>query len=1122
MTIFIVTTNICYARTLLFWRFDLFFQGENMQDIKGYTLIQVIKELVKDITLWECEKNGNSYEFLHICHIEKYKVMLDGIWLTQIKPVINKDIIGIQKIVDGGWDNEDFFIVYENSEEISNHNSLEIMKNIAIGLNELWLGKKLCGFMISPQNIKNKLQFIGLFELFKKLDLLDKEYLSPNVNEWLNGIQGTYPPKYQDDIYSLVKSFEEILREVDNDKAKEILDKGLAGERTKRFGKHCELIDLLSNICQKKLQVVIKGSPTDEFLQVLEEMNKDCELSIESEKTEKDQIAVRFYTKKWQGIFFVDKYDDYVFIPVQNCKQRNDSRNNPNWFGADFSFSLDEKSTFKCRDYFTERFYNINQLANLNKTKGKTVEKWRIMPEEEKKFIEKNAFCVSYNDVEFRRGNAIFSLTGNLNDKTWETMKEHKREKTSLYTALINPPNPLDGMIKIGNISEFHSVNKKLVIKDILCKEDEIFKKGSLTEDISQKISQFKKQMEACERFLMRNVLNPNLCSILANPDTAPIPSSNDSKELKDWDYEDFKKEVFNNNLQTDETQLKAVLEAISYKPLYLIQGPPGTGKTTVIVECIRQIIEREPNSKILITSQSNLAVDNVLEKIAEVKPELKFMRLASESEDREINVTESIKPHTYETKLKKWADGTIKNHKIFMENKFSTQEKNNVLYNFYKTVREIADTEFSKFKEELNGQPNNYIKKLFEDSKTMENVREIFKSVFGEEYLKLKGIEEEWIALLNNITKAKLNNGSEERGFLPAMTEDMSIIGATCIHIASSKYRKINFKFDYVIMDESSKASPAEALVPINMGRNIILIGDHKQLPPVVTREEAVKEELKKELDDNGLDIEKEFGESLFEKLITAFETNDDKQKHIRMLNIQYRMPRQIGSLISKNFYDGKLNNPLPEVIPDFDKKHEHGLKLKKNTSIIFLSTSKREKPNDNGNKFKRENECNMKYIKEILEKLNELYANNLQKEKPFTIGIIAGYRGQVELLRKNINREQYKHFVIDKNGDKNCLIEINTVDKFQGAERDIIIYDIVRSESNNTNIGFLADDRRVNVAFSRAKRLLIIVGDNEYVKRARRNPGEEGIFKKFKLQDIVKDLEKDEIIFNNLEEVF
>jgi superfamily I DNA and/or RNA helicase len=1083
------------------------------------------QDLGKGIVLWECEKDGNSYEVLYIPLDKKYEKILKRILQYEIKPLINRDITGIQKVSDTSLlENGDVLIVYESISDTSKDKPLETMRNIAIGLSELKLKENRQNFVISPKNIKKgKLQFIGLFDFFVKVDLLDKEYLAPNVKEWLEDAKKEKPqPNFQDDIYSLVKSFETELNE-------EILQKGLATERTKRFNKYSDLIDLLNGIClqyRKNLKVLTKDTPKEEFLQILEEMNKYCELCIELKKGEQEQIAVKFRTENWQGIFYVDdgrKYiaRNYVFIPVQKCIQRRNFKTDLNWFEADFSFSLDKDSTFNSLTYFTEKFESINQLALLSKTKEETVEKWKTMPKIEKEFIEENALCIKYEGVKFKGTNAIFSLTSDSNN--WETIKEHKKEETLLYAYYVTCDEIVE--IKVGKIGEFRPTNKKLFIKDILCKEYEIAEKGELIEDIRQKVNQFKKQLKACQKFSKRIVVNPDICSILATPDNATIPSG---KTLTYMDYEAFKEKVFNKNLLTDETQLKAVFEAISYKPIYLIQGPPGTGKTTVIVECIRQIIEREPNAKILVTSQSNLAVDNVLEKLVEIsqneEQNFKFMRLASESEGRDMNVTESIKPHTYEEKLKKWVNETIEENEKIMFSKFNKQENNKVLVDFYKATRNIED--INKFKEKLYKQPNNYIKEKFENSKTMISIRETFENIFGKEYLKLKDIQGEWYAFLNNTNtknkKSKLNYGIEEIDFLTAMMTEMSIIGATCIHIANSKYEKINFKFDYVIMDESSKASPAETLVPVNMGRNIILIGDHKQLPPVVTREEAVKQKVKDELEDNGLDVEKEFGESLFEKLITAFETDESKQKHIKMLNVQYRMPKQIGSLISKFFYDGKLENPDEEIISDFDENKKHGLKLKKDTSIVFLSTSDRENPNDNGNKFKRENECNMKYIKEILEKLNELYADNLQKNKPFTIGIIAGYRGQVELLRKNIRTEQYSNFVqIDENNNKNYLIEINTVDKFQGAERDIIIYDIVRSDKGQSNIGFLDDYRRINVAFSRVKRLLVVVGDSEYlIKRATLNPG--GKFTEFKLQQIAKELQEQGLVFNNFEEIF
>jgi superfamily I DNA and/or RNA helicase len=1087
---------------------------KSMQDFNGYVPIEELLNLGNGIILWKCKKNNFDYEVLDIPHSKNYEKTLSRIWQSEIKFLINRDISGIQKIVDFGTNKNSNFIVYEKLDDVFSA-KIETMRDIAIGLYTLYTENQEC-FVISKNNIKDKLQFVGLFDFFKKMDLLDKNYLSPNETS----------PNFQDDIYSLVKVFEDTLIALNNDKAKEILQRGLEPVRTKRFSKYNELIDLLNDIClqnRKNLKIITSSK---NFLQILKEMNKFCELRIESKRSKKEEISVKFRTDNWSGIFYVNERQNYVFVPDNSCNPRNDPKaDNINWFVANFSFSLDKDSTIDCFDEFVKRFENINQLASLNRIKKENVEKWQTMPEKEKEFIEENAFRVRYHNVKFRGTNAVFYLTNDFNN--WETVKKLKNEKTLLYIAY-SIINIITGkidliQIKVGKIGEFHSGNNILVIKDILCKPEELAKEGNIFEDTRQRVSQFKKQMEACQKFLTLDVVNPVLCSILANPDTAAIPPNN---LLKARDYDNFKNKVFNEKLKTDETQLEAVLEATTYKPIYLIQGPPGTGKTTVIVECIRQILNKQnqPNAKILITSQSNLAVDNVLERIDEINQNegqnLIFMRLASENEEKGINVTETIKPHTYDKKLRNWANKTIDNNEEFMKTKFSVQENNKILVEFYNTTKTFND--FNKFKEVLNKQPNNYIKKLFENIENMQEAEEKFADVLGKDYLKLKDIQREWVAFLNNATKNKINNGSKEIDFLTAMIMNTNIIGATCIHIASSKYSDMNLEFDYVIMDESSKASPAETLVPINMGRNIVLIGDHKQLPPVVTREDAVRKKVKEELEDNGLDIEKEFGESLFEKLITAFEADDDKKMYVKMLDIQYRMPKQIGTLISKFFYGEKLRNPDKEIIPDFDDSKKHNLNLKKDTSIVFLSTSGRENCNDNGNKYFRQNECNMKIIKETLTKLNELCQDNLQKEKPFTIGIIAGYRGQVDLLQKNINLEQYGNFVIvDDKGAKTNLIEINTVDKFQGAERDIIIYDIVRSDKGSANIGFLDDYRRINVAFSRAKRLLIIVGDSEYIiERATLNPG--GKFKEFKLQDIAKYLDNKDLIFNNLEEIF
>ncbi|WP_417371891.1 AAA domain-containing protein [Gelidibacter japonicus] len=753
-----------------------------------------------------------------------------------------------------------------------------------------------------------------------------------------------------------------------------------------------------------------------------------------------------------------------------------------------------------------------------------------MLPKNEKKFIEEQAFKANYSKREVSKSNPQnlkFTLSGDA--ISVKLIKELKRE----YVVLsINDD-------KIGVIQDYNPTENTLIIKDTFISIDEIPEKGEIIQDVSQETSQYKKQEEACEQFKIRDIQNPEIASILSTPENIPV-----SNRVV-LDYEAFKEEVKSPYLKNDDSQRDAVLEAINRKPVYLIQGPPGTGKTTVIVEMVQQLIQQNSNVKILITSQSNLAVDNVLERLPK---DILFMRLVSDLAVENDNVSQDIKDHLFDTKLQNWVKKTQDNSNQYLAKKFGEKTKNKDLISFYSSYKRLPKTKTPKqfldaFYGTLRLSPN-YIKRLFENVSSKKDIDAIFKKELGVQYLDLLSIQKEWFAFTSNATsddgkkkKSMLNNGSTEIDLHTAFCKTINVFGATCIHIAGSKYRDINFKFDYVIMDESSKASPAETLVPLTMAKNLILIGDHKQLPPVVTREEAIKAKIKKELDDNGLDFNKEFGTSLFETLIVAFKDNPSLQNCTKMLDIQYRMPRQIGDLISRHFYSDDPNSVLKnpdtrlETLKNYDADKFHHLNLKipevtildrftktnvnVPSSILFISTSQQRIPYDNGNLTNRNNPCNVATIQSVLKTLNTQYKSNLKQDKPFNIGIIAGYRGQVNLLKEQINTKSYSNFY----SKPNSLIEINTVDKFQGAERDIIIYDIVKSSIGEDTIGFLEDYRRINVAFSRAKRLLIIVGDSEFIlKRAKLHPRSD--FKEFKLKMIVEELAKQNLVFNSLKE--
>ena len=187
--------------------------------------------------------------------------------------------------------------------------------------------------------------------------------------------------------------------------------------------------------------------------------------------------------------------------------------------------------------------------------------------------------------------------------------------------------------------------------------------------------------------------------------------------------------------------------------------------------------------------------------------------------------------------------------------------------------------------------------------------------------------------------------------------------------------------------------------------------------------------------------------------------------------LSTQYRMHPCIGDLISHLFYDGKVQNGVSEAERSIE------LPMLNGCAITWLSTSKAgrgrfEQPaGHNGKGFI--NPLEVTVVQQLLQRLDQEIA---VCGKLYSIGIITPYRAQLELIRNRFKQTPFPHIQVD----------INTVDAFQGSQRDIIIYSTVRS-SGRRRIGFLKEEPRLNVAFSRAKRALIIVGDGDFLADTR-----------------------------------
>ncbi|WP_192811915.1 AAA domain-containing protein [Paenisporosarcina sp. TG20] len=308
------------------------------------------------------------------------------------------------------------------------------------------------------------------------------------------------------------------------------------------------------------------------------------------------------------------------------------------------------------------------------------------------------------------------------------------------------------------------------------------------------------------------------------------------------------------------------------------------------------------------------------------------------------------------------------------------------------------------------------------------------------------------------------------------------NVIGVTCSISASKDFVKQYPDFDVVIIDEVSKATPPELLLPMLKGKKIILVGDHHQLPPLVGQDtmDEVLEDIKDTTEK--AELKSILKESIFERL---FKDLPDGSK--ATLRIQYRMHEHIMETINP-FYREK-NYGLACGLTNSDIERDHlldGKLFARGQHILWY-----DMPNEQGFLEEREqhsrsfyNAAELKQIRELLVDLDQATAaakreGRLEQHVKKKVGIISFYGEQVKKVNRLLSQELDLSHLHCRTG---------TVDKFQGMEMDVIILSFVRNHLQpDGNIGFLKDYRRLNVALSRARELLMIVGSVDmFTKKA------------------------------------
>ncbi len=472
-------------------------------------------------------------------------------------------------------------------------------------------------------------------------------------------------------------------------------------------------------------------------------------------------------------------------------------------------------------------------------------------------------------------------------------------------------------------------------------------------------------QKAALRQFRIGQVVNPMILSACLN--SASIVSNFDN----DRDLVSF----HNKSLEENQSQKTSVELAFKEKNIFLIQGPPGTGKTTVIRELVEQVFAANDDSRVLIVSQANVAVDNALSGLIE-----------------------------------KYGNQTVR---CGNGNKISE--------------------EFQKLR--LQKRCQDYLDELIKR-----------RDDFDDEFF------DDWKETITT---------NETYDYSPVLCEliirNHRLIGATCVGLARRNIGLERTEFDLVIIDEAGKALPAELLIPLVRAKKAVIIGDQRQLPPVINP--ILYDEEKIDLEERAISENDLFCHSFFERL---YDNAPDSCKV--MLDTQYRMPDVIGTAISNLFYGGKLKNGVGtgDKIPVLFEGN-----------LTFI--------NFDGEKNYCENKDN--YNKQITNTAEAYAAVSLvksirAKDPLCKIAVITPYKGQKRLISNTLVNAGI-HYHINN-------IFVDTVDSFQGSEADVVVFCTTRAVRPTL---FFKDTKRLNVALSRARRELIILGRMEYFYKFRKN---------------------------------
>jgi superfamily I DNA and/or RNA helicase/serine/threonine protein kinase len=605
--------------------------------------------------------------------------------------------------------------------------------------------------------------------------------------------------------------------------------------------------------------------------------------------------------------------------------------------------------------------------------------------------------------------------------------------------------------------------------------------------------SSFNKRKNAVTRIIEKDSVIENLVDYF-EPGCLHDPIDYEHT-VTDKDFSRYDRKDDNGNvIKLNDKQRIAFQKLLKYGPLSMLQGPPGTGKTEFIAAFVHYLVEKLGTQRILLVSQSHEAVNTAAERIRKhcnrldtsldvVRFSRKESQVSSALQDVFSSNIVSKKAEQFSSQLKYRVMSlakSLKAPKDYLE-AFLELDKQ-VLTPISEQINALTKLDDKK----LEGKERKELKKQIGERKSLINNR-LPKEIKADKdwYDDLPSVGDSIITKLNHEFAIEPNIASSVRRLIE-LSKDMikvmnsgnanfdeflarsrQLVAGTCVGVGNWHIDIASNQYDWVIIDEAARSIASELAIAMQVGKRILLVGNHKQLPPLYT--DPHKDALARRLGIKSRNDIDEFIESDFSR---AFNSHYGEQVGAKLL-VQYRMAPAIGTLVSQCFYKGELENG-ERIIPDIYNNVPEQIRAQTtwlDTSLLGKNSHHQERQ-----KYKLYNDVESDAIVKLLQEIDakEEFVDGLfkqVKEGEAAIGVICMYAEQKKHLLQKVKNSDLSEGLV-------ALLKIDTVDSYQGKENRIIILSVTRSEPKQSP-GFLRLPNRINVALSRAMDRLVIVGD-------------------------------------------